>query len=283
MLVSIPFYLLSICDNEKWQLEICSKSKSQSIMVLQGSWLITHSVSLVLSCLDGVTSPLLQFHHRMGWNRWGRSGQPCPVFVEAPVSVCTAREGRLGKYPQQDLPGEICRCLCPWHQCLICAEATGSVWHQHLCHWLLVLPHWGCPGSRRAVPPPHCEKAKKPTPNYRMSAMISSPQPLFFSMGWVGFLPLEGCDLSCSIVFQGKSPLDLQAVFTGSTTYLGIFVSIYKYLGMLGRAWHAPHRWHQTGLWQRNLYGFLRNKYSTRTGVIKMRADGTNRVSEKQG
>lgn len=146
-------------------------------MVLQGSWLIKHSVSLVLSCLDGVTSPLLKFHHRMGWNRWGSSEQPCPVSVEALGVFAQPGKAGLANTSQQDLPGETCRCLCPRHQC----------WCPALCHRPLVLPHWMHPGPRRAMPPPHCEKAKKPTPNYKMSTINSSPQPPFFSVGgWGG-------------------------------------------------------------------------------------------------
>lgn len=189
MLVSISLYPLSICDKEKWQVEICSKSKPQSVMVLQGSWLIRHSVSLVVSCLDGVTSPLLEFHHGMGWNRWGSSGQPCPGFVEAPVRVCTAGPAW-------------CPALCWGHW--FCRDTSAGLVP-------LALPHWGCPGPRRAVPPPHCEKAKKPTSDYRMAAMNSSPQPSFFSVGWIFAPERMWFILRCCI--PGEKPSEFTSCF----------------------------------------------------------------------
>lgn len=286
-LVSIPLYLLPVCDKEKWQLEICSESKPQSIMVLQGSWLIKHSASLFLSCLDGVTSHLLQFHHRLWWNRWGSSEQPLSCFWGSPWK-CLHSQGRQA---WQIPPSRTCLV----EPASICVPGT-TAWCAALC-W----GHWCCRDTSAALVPLalcyHTEGAQAPEGQCLLSTVkrprnqpqiteclqrIHLPSPLFsvcVCVAWVGFSPWKGVISLVVVYSRGKATWIYKLFSQVAQPTLKYLCPFWNTWECLGRAWHPPYWWHQTGLWQRNLYRFFKRliQYQNRCNVH------LNRVSEKQG
>lgn len=152
--------------------------------------------------------------------------KPLSCFCGNPCVFAQPGKVGLANSSQQKLPGDPAAVCAPgtsaWCPALRWGRGVAVTPALHLCHCCCHIEGAQALGGQCLLP-----TVKRPrTQPWTTECLqwIHLPCPLFSvcRVGWVGFSPLEGCDFCCGVVFQGKSPLNLQAVFTGSTAYLGI-------------------------------------------------------------